>query len=33
MEMDFNLYMNDVVSSARNEIEAAGYKQLTTKKK
>ncbi|GAB1611664.1 MULTISPECIES: BrxA/BrxB family bacilliredoxin [Mammaliicoccus] len=31
MEMDFNLYMNDVVSSARNEIEAAGYKQLTTK--
>ncbi|MFY2152236.1 BrxA/BrxB family bacilliredoxin [Mammaliicoccus sciuri] len=32
MEMDFNLYMNDVVNSARNEIEAAGYKQLTTKK-
>ncbi len=31
MEMDFNLYMNDVVNSARNEIEAAGYKQLTTK--
>lgn len=31
MEMDFNIYMNDVVSSARNEIEAAGYKQLTTK--
>ncbi|HBV03874.1 BrxA/BrxB family bacilliredoxin [Mammaliicoccus lentus] len=31
MEMDFNLYMNDVVSSARNEIEVAGYKQLTTK--
>lgn len=31
MEMDFNLYMNDVVSSARNEIEAAGYKQLTSK--
>lgn len=31
MEMDFNLYMNDVVSSARNEIEAAGYKQLITK--
>ncbi|MCD2478067.1 BrxA/BrxB family bacilliredoxin [Mammaliicoccus lentus] len=31
MEMDFNLYMNDIVSSARNEIEAAGYKQLTTK--
>lgn len=30
MEMDFNLYMNDVVNSARNEIEAAGYKQLTT---
>lgn len=29
--MDFNLYMNDVVNSARNEIEAAGYKQLTTK--
>ncbi|WP_206166256.1 BrxA/BrxB family bacilliredoxin [Mammaliicoccus sciuri] len=31
MEMDFNLYMNDVVNSARNEMEAAGYKQLTTK--
>ena len=31
MEMDFNLYMNDVVNSARNEIEAAGYNQLTTK--
>ncbi|WP_436881939.1 BrxA/BrxB family bacilliredoxin [Mammaliicoccus sciuri] len=31
MEIDFNLYMNDVVNSARNEIEAAGYKQLTTK--
>ncbi|GGI39932.1 BrxA/BrxB family bacilliredoxin [Mammaliicoccus stepanovicii] len=31
MEMDFNLYMNDVVNSARNEIENAGYKQLTTK--
>ena len=31
MEMGFNLYMNDVVNSARNEIEAAGYKQLTTK--
>lgn len=31
MEMDFNLHMNDVVNSARNEIEAAGYKQLTTK--
>ncbi|HCN59677.1 MULTISPECIES: BrxA/BrxB family bacilliredoxin [Mammaliicoccus] len=31
MEMDFNLYMNDVVSSARNEIESAGYKQLTSK--
>lgn len=31
MEMDFNLYMNDVVNSARNEIEAVGYKQLTTK--
>ena len=31
MEMDFNLYMNDVVNSARNEIEAAWYNQLTTK--
>lgn len=30
MEMDFNLYMNQVVDTARNEIESAGYKQLTT---
>ncbi|MDT3984861.1 bacilliredoxin BrxB, partial [Staphylococcus ureilyticus] len=26
----FDLYMNDVVSQARNEIEEAGYEQLTT---
>lgn len=30
MEMDFNLYMNQVVDQARNEIESAGYQQLTT---
>ena len=30
MEMDFNMYMNDVVNNARKEIESAGYKQLTT---
>lgn len=30
MDLNFNLYMNDVVSQARNEIEAAGYEQLTT---
>ncbi|WP_436355415.1 bacilliredoxin BrxB, partial [Escherichia coli] len=26
----FDLYMNDVVEQARNEIEKAGYEQLTT---
>ncbi|MEI5908178.1 BrxA/BrxB family bacilliredoxin [Bacillus spongiae] len=30
MSMDFNLFMNDVVKQAREEIEAAGYTQLTT---
>ncbi|WP_174734203.1 BrxA/BrxB family bacilliredoxin [Mesobacillus harenae] len=30
MNVDFNLFMNDVVSQARQEIEAAGYNQLTT---
>ncbi|MFD2679613.1 BrxA/BrxB family bacilliredoxin [Bacillus seohaeanensis] len=30
MEMDFNLFMNDVVGQARQEIESAGYKQLAT---
>ncbi|MBM7584548.1 putative YphP/YqiW family bacilliredoxin [Bacillus pakistanensis] len=30
MEMDFNLFMNDVVRQARQEIETAGYTQLTT---
>ncbi|CAM3958751.1 BrxA/BrxB family bacilliredoxin [Lederbergia lenta] len=30
MELDFNLYMNDVVSQARQDMEQAGYKQLTT---
>lgn len=30
MEMDFNLYMNEVVDTARREIEDAGYQQLKT---
>ncbi|MFG6114410.1 BrxA/BrxB family bacilliredoxin [Halobacillus sp. MO56] len=30
MHMDFNIYMNDVVNQARNEISQAGYKELTT---
>ncbi|MCP3738562.1 BrxA/BrxB family bacilliredoxin [Rossellomorea sp. BNER] len=30
MEMDFNLFMNDVVRQARQEIETAGYSQLQT---
>ncbi|MFG6118564.1 MULTISPECIES: BrxA/BrxB family bacilliredoxin [Thalassobacillus] len=30
MRMDFNIYMNDVVNQARNEITQAGYKELTT---
>lgn len=30
MNMDFNFFMNDVVSTARNEIKAAGYKELKT---
>ncbi len=28
--MDFNLYMNDVVTQAREDMERAGYTQLTT---
>ncbi|MBS4209665.1 BrxA/BrxB family bacilliredoxin [Bacillus sp. FJAT-50079] len=28
--MDFQLYMNDIVSQAREEMEAAGYTQLFT---
>ncbi len=28
--MNFDLYMNGVVEQARNEIESAGYEQLTT---
>ncbi len=28
--MDFNLFMNDVVATAREEIKAAGYQELTT---
>lgn len=28
--MDFNIYMNDVVSQAREEIVKAGYTELTT---
>ena len=30
MSMDFNLFMNDVVRQARQEIEMAGYQQLQT---
>lgn len=30
MNMDFNLYMNDILVQARGEIEAAGYEQLKT---
>jgi len=28
--MDFNIFMNDVVKQAREEIESAGYQQLKT---
>lgn len=30
MDLNFDLYMTDVVNQARNEIEAAGYEQLTS---
>ena len=30
MNMDFNMYMNDVVSQARNEMRESGYTELTT---
>ncbi|MGU3648120.1 bacilliredoxin BrxB [Staphylococcus saprophyticus] len=30
MELNFDLYMTDVVNQARNEIEEAGYEQLTS---
>ena len=30
MSMDFNLFMNDVVNQARQEIASAGYKELKT---
>jgi putative YphP/YqiW family bacilliredoxin len=30
MEMDFNLFMNDIVRQARQEMETSGYSQLTT---
>ncbi|GKU81116.1 BrxA/BrxB family bacilliredoxin [Niallia sp. NCCP-28] len=30
MNIDFNLFMNDVVRQAREEIVAAGYEELTT---
>ncbi|MBS4217217.1 BrxA/BrxB family bacilliredoxin [Bacillus sp. FJAT-49711] len=30
MNIDFNLYMNDVVKQAREDMERAGYSQLTT---
>ncbi|MCA0970154.1 BrxA/BrxB family bacilliredoxin [Halobacillus litoralis] len=30
MQMDFNIFMNDVVTQARDEITKAGYEELTT---
>ena len=30
MDLNFDLYMNNVVEQARNEIEHAGYQQLTS---
>lgn len=30
MDLNFDLYMNGVVEQARNEIEHAGYQQLTS---
>jgi len=30
VNIDFNFFMNDIVRQAREEIEAAGYKQLKT---
>lgn len=30
MSMDFNVFMNDVVNTARREISQAGYKELRT---
>ena len=30
MDLNFDLYMNEVVEQARNEIEHAGYQQLTS---
>lgn len=30
MDMNFNMFMEDFVNNARQEIETAGYKQLTT---
>ncbi|SCT02937.1 bacilliredoxin BrxB [Staphylococcus caeli] len=30
MDLNFDLYMTDVVNQARNEMEEAGYEQLTT---
>lgn len=30
MNIDFNLFMNDIVKQAREEIKQAGYTELTT---
>src|SRR3954453_17750900 len=30
MNMNFDLYMNDILRQARSEMEASGYEQLTT---
>ncbi|SDM91198.1 putative bacilliredoxin, YphP/YqiW family [Psychrobacillus sp. OK028] len=30
MNMDFNLYMNDILEQARGEMDAAGFEQLKT---
>ncbi|GAA3725442.1 MULTISPECIES: BrxA/BrxB family bacilliredoxin [Salinicoccus] len=30
MNMDFNMYMNDIVTTARSEMREAGYTEMTT---
>ena len=30
MEMDFQMYMNDIVTNARNDMDEAGYTQMRT---
>ncbi|PTG24071.1 bacilliredoxin BrxB [Staphylococcus chromogenes] len=33
MDLNFDLYMNDVVNQARKDMDIAGYEQLTTEEK